>query len=186
MQAPGHYSWTRPPRRRWDRPPTGRAGSRWTMERGAAVQHMVRSAGHKARTGRDRPGIDLQHHLLVGHHRNAEGHRAFPRSALAAIRPARIRSATARTRSTLLSTPLYSNTTLVCFNPTLAGGGTVVLMKKFDARGFLELSAKHRVTHAMLVPVQYRRIMDAAGFRQFRSLVVRDEVLAPRRRSPRH
>src|SRR5947209_1286633 len=41
---------------------------------------------------------------------------------------------------TLLSTPLYSNTTLVCFNPTFAGGGTIVLMKKFDARAFLELS----------------------------------------------
>jgi long-chain acyl-CoA synthetase len=26
----------------------------------------------------------------------------------------------------VLSTPLYSNTTLVCFNPALAGGGAVV------------------------------------------------------------
>ena len=34
---------------------------------------------------------------------------------------------------TLLSTPLYSNTTLVVFFPTLAFGGTVVLMPKFDA-----------------------------------------------------
>lgn len=68
---------------------------------------------------------------------------------------------------TLLSTPLYSNTTLVCFNPTFAGGGTVVLMKKFDARGFLELSERHRVTHAMLVPVQYRRIMNLPEFDSF-------------------
>ena len=37
------------------------------------------------------------------------------------------------TRVTLLSTPLYSNTTLVVFFPTLAFGGTVVLMEKFDA-----------------------------------------------------
>ena len=65
---------------------------------------------------------------------------------------------------TLLSTPLYSNTTLVCFNPTLAGGGTLVLMKKFDAKGLLELCAKHRVTHTMLVPVQYRRIMALPEF----------------------
>src|SRR4051812_10409089 len=68
---------------------------------------------------------------------------------------------------TVLSTPLYSNTTLVCFNPTLAGGGTVVLMKKFDARGFLELSEKHRATHTMLVPVQYRRIMALPDFDSF-------------------
>jgi acyl-CoA synthetase (AMP-forming)/AMP-acid ligase II len=68
---------------------------------------------------------------------------------------------------TILSTPLYSNTTLVAFNPTFAGGGTVVLMKKFDARGFLELSEKHRATHAMLVPVQYRRIMAVPDFDSF-------------------
>jgi acyl-CoA synthetase (AMP-forming)/AMP-acid ligase II len=67
----------------------------------------------------------------------------------------------------VLSTPLYSNTTLVCFNPTLAGGGTLVLMKKFDARGFLELSEKHRATHTMLVPVQYRRIMALPDFDRF-------------------
>ena len=68
---------------------------------------------------------------------------------------------------TILSTPLYSNTTLVAFNPTFAGGGTVVLMKKFDARGFLELSEKLRATHTMLVPVQYRRIMAVPDFDRF-------------------
>jgi acyl-CoA synthetase (AMP-forming)/AMP-acid ligase II len=68
---------------------------------------------------------------------------------------------------TILSTPLYSNTTLVAFNPTFAGGGTVLLMKKFDARGFLELSERHRATHAMLVPVQYRRIMAVPDFDRF-------------------
>jgi long-chain acyl-CoA synthetase len=68
---------------------------------------------------------------------------------------------------TLLATPLYSNTTLVCFNPTFAGGGAVVLMKKFDARGFLELSEKHCATHTMLVPVQYRRIMALPDFERF-------------------
>ena len=82
---------------------------------------------------------------------------------------------------TLLSTPLYSNTTLVCFNPTLAGGGTLVLMKKFDARGFLELSEKHRVTHAMLVPVQYRRIMALEDFDRFdlSSFVMKFSTSAP-------
>ncbi|MEO0501457.1 MAG: class I adenylate-forming enzyme family protein, partial [Pseudomonadota bacterium] len=48
------------------------------------------------------------------------------------------------------STPLYSNTTLVTFLPALAWGGTVVLMKKFEARRFLELAAEVRATHAML------------------------------------
>jgi long-chain acyl-CoA synthetase len=60
---------------------------------------------------------------------------------------------------TLLSTPLYSNTTLVSFFPTLGLGGAVVLMKKFEANAYLELAAAHRVTHTMLVPVQYSRLM---------------------------
>jgi long-chain acyl-CoA synthetase len=60
---------------------------------------------------------------------------------------------------TMISTPLYSNTTLVSFLPTLANGGVVILMPKFDAGEFLRLAALHRATHAMLVPVQYSRLM---------------------------
>lgn len=67
----------------------------------------------------------------------------------------------------LLSTPLYSNTTLVSFLPCLGAGGTIVLMKKFDARRFLELSQQYRVTHTMLVPVQYRRLMALPEFDDF-------------------
>jgi len=65
---------------------------------------------------------------------------------------------------TLISTPLYSNTTLVCLFPTLANGGTAILMRKFDAREFLASAQKHRATHAMLVPVQYSRIMAMPEF----------------------
>ena len=65
---------------------------------------------------------------------------------------------------TLCSTPLYSNTTLVSFIPTLAWGGTVVLMPKFDTGHWLKLAERHRVTHAMLVPVQYRRLLADPGF----------------------
>ncbi|MDE2364280.1 MAG: acyl--CoA ligase [Hyphomicrobiales bacterium] len=72
-----------------------------------------------------------------------------------------------RTALTLLSTPLYSNTTLVSFFPTLAGGGTVALMKKFDAHKFLELASSLHATHAMLVPVQYHRIMSQPDFDSF-------------------
>ena len=67
----------------------------------------------------------------------------------------------------IISTPLYSNTTLVSLLPALAGGGTVVLMPRFDARRFLELCERCRVTVAMLVPVQYRRILDVPDFDRF-------------------
>ncbi len=68
---------------------------------------------------------------------------------------------------TLLSTPLYSNTTIVSFIPTLFGGSTVHLMPKFDARGYLEIAEAERITHTMLVPVQYKRIMDVPDFDTF-------------------
>lgn len=67
----------------------------------------------------------------------------------------------------LLSTPLYSNTTLVSFFPALTHGGTVVLMPKFEAASYLALAQKHRVTHTMLVPVQYQRLMAQPDFDQY-------------------
>ena len=68
---------------------------------------------------------------------------------------------------TLIATPLYSNTTLVSFLPTLGWGGTVVLMARFDARRYLELAQRYHATHTMLVPVQYQRIMALPDFVSF-------------------
>lgn len=65
---------------------------------------------------------------------------------------------------TLIATPLYSNTTLVSLLPTLAWGGTVALLPKFGAAGYLSLAEQVRTTHTMLVPVQYRRILDEPSF----------------------
>ena len=67
----------------------------------------------------------------------------------------------------IISTGLYSNTTLVSLFPALGSGSTVVLMAKFDARAFLQLAQQHRATHAMLVPVQYSRIMALPDFDSF-------------------
>ena len=84
---------------------------------------------------------------------------------------------------TLLSTPLYSNTTIVSFLPTLYGGSTVYLMPKFDARGYLEIVQRENITHTMLVPVQYKRIMDVADFDAFdlSSMQVKFSTSAPLR-----
>lgn len=67
----------------------------------------------------------------------------------------------------IVSTGLYSNTTLVSLFPCLGGGGTVVLMAKFDARSFLQLAERCRATHAMLVPVQYQRVLADPEFDDF-------------------
>ncbi len=66
---------------------------------------------------------------------------------------------------TLIATSLCSNTTLVCVFPTIARGGCVVFAApKFDAARYLAIAAKERVTHTMLVPVQYQRIMALPAF----------------------
>jgi long-chain acyl-CoA synthetase len=68
---------------------------------------------------------------------------------------------------TLLSTPLYSNTTLATLFGALALGGTVVLMGKFTAAGYLALAQETLATHTMLVPVQYQRLLLEKDFDRF-------------------
>ncbi|MEH6565414.1 MAG: class I adenylate-forming enzyme family protein [Halopseudomonas sp.] len=82
---------------------------------------------------------------------------------------------------TLISTPLYSNTTLVSFLPTLGLGGTVVLMAKFDAARYLSLAEQHKVTHTMLVPVQYQRLMARDDFDKYdlSSFIMKFSTSAP-------
>lgn len=65
---------------------------------------------------------------------------------------------------TLLSTPMYSNTTIMPMLGTMAAGGTTVLMRKFDTARWLALAAAQRATHTMLVPVQYQRLLAHADF----------------------
>ncbi|GGB68657.1 class I adenylate-forming enzyme family protein [Blastomonas aquatica] len=64
----------------------------------------------------------------------------------------------------ILSTPLYSNTTLAVFLPTIVHGGMARLMGKFDAGQWLDAAQQMRATHTMLVPVQYQRLMNDPGF----------------------
>lgn len=65
---------------------------------------------------------------------------------------------------TLCSTPLYSNTTMAVFLPTLYSGGCASLMGKFDVEKWLERAQAERITHTMLVPVQYRRLLQFEHF----------------------
>src|ERR1700704_807035 len=64
----------------------------------------------------------------------------------------------------LASPPLYSNHTLVALLATVGVGGTTVLMPKSDVVTFLEIAERERVTHAMLVPVHYQRILAHPDF----------------------
>jgi acyl-CoA synthetase (AMP-forming)/AMP-acid ligase II len=71
------------------------------------------------------------------------------------------------TATALYATPLYSNTTLVSFLAAVAGGSRTILMPKFDTKRYCEIAEAERVTHTMLVPVQYQRMMAFAEFDSF-------------------
>ena len=68
---------------------------------------------------------------------------------------------------TMVATPVYSNTTMTTMLPSLAFGGCLVLMAKFDARAYLKLAQDEAATHGMLVPVQYQRLMALKDFSLF-------------------
>ena len=68
---------------------------------------------------------------------------------------------------TLTSTPLYSNTTMAVFLPTMFSGGCVSIMGKFDTVKWLTRAQSERATHTMLVPVQYRRLTAEPRFDEF-------------------
>ena len=84
---------------------------------------------------------------------------------------------------TLIATPLYSNTTITTWWPTVCAGGTLLIMPKFDAESALQLIQQHRVSHAMLVPVQYDRIMGLENFSNYdlSSLQLKFSTSAPLR-----
>jgi len=68
----------------------------------------------------------------------------------------------------MVATSLCSNTTLVSAFPCLAKGGSVVMTEgRFDPRAFLALAQDARATHAMLVPVQYQRLMAVPDFDRY-------------------
>ncbi|MEP6546378.1 MAG: class I adenylate-forming enzyme family protein [Gammaproteobacteria bacterium] len=68
------------------------------------------------------------------------------------------------TSVTLLSTPLYSNTTLATLVGALGMGGTTVLMGRFNTEDYLALAQRCGATHTMLVPVQYQRLLASESF----------------------
>ncbi|MCG2591667.1 acyl--CoA ligase [Ramlibacter sp. XY19] len=68
----------------------------------------------------------------------------------------------------LVATSLCSNTTLVAVFPCLAKGGCVVLTQgRFDPGAYLKLAEETGATHAMLVPVQYARLMAHPEFDRY-------------------
>jgi acyl-CoA synthetase (AMP-forming)/AMP-acid ligase II len=68
---------------------------------------------------------------------------------------------------TLISTALYANWTLFGLFASLYGGGTTLLLPRFDSRECLRLLRDDQVTHAFLVPVQITRLLADVDFDQY-------------------
>jgi long-chain acyl-CoA synthetase len=72
-----------------------------------------------------------------------------------------------RQTRTIVATPLCSNTTLFLLTAVLSAGGSTLLMEKFDTGAYLALAERWRPTDVVLVPVQYRRLLDHPEFDRF-------------------
>jgi long-chain acyl-CoA synthetase len=101
---------------------------------GEPFERWLLPAGARPMPVEIRPGTPSTSSIQLRHHRHAQGHRAVARHALGCTCQRGAKYGYGPDTVTLLSTPLYSNTTLVVFFPTLAFGGAVLLMPKFDAR----------------------------------------------------
>ena len=67
----------------------------------------------------------------------------------------------------LISTPLFATGGSTSLLMTLGAAGAAVLVPRFEARAFLQLAERLRATHAMLTPVQYRRVLAEPDFERF-------------------
>jgi len=63
----------------------------------------------------------------------------------------------------LVTTPLFTNGTWMLLLPALQMGAHCVLASHFEPHTFLDLSARHHVTHAFVVPTQLNVLLDHLG-----------------------
>ncbi|MEM7611127.1 MAG: AMP-binding protein [Pseudomonadota bacterium] len=85
---------------------------------------------------------------------------------------------------TLCSLGLYSNISWVAMLATILAGGTLIIMRRFDAKACLELMQAQRVSHTTMVPVQLQRMLalddfDTYDLSSLRSLMCCGSPLPP-------
>ncbi len=67
----------------------------------------------------------------------------------------------------VVTTPLFANGTWIMMLPSLTIGSTLVVMRQFDPKKFLNIVERERATHTFMVPTQYLVTMDEPDFGQF-------------------
>lgn len=68
---------------------------------------------------------------------------------------------------TLLNLGLFSNISWVAMLATIFAGGTMVIQRRFDVSACLELIQRERITHTVMVPLQFQKIMECERFGEY-------------------
>jgi long-chain acyl-CoA synthetase len=137
-----------------------RSDSRLPRLRGAAQD----LSGRRQRAGAGRPGRYVQHHVYQRHDRPAERNHAQPFRALDVLHL--FASAWRMTsESVVLHTgAIVFNGAFVTLMPCFYLGARYVLQRQFDAEEAIEIIARERVTHTMMVPAQIIAVLNAPNF----------------------
>lgn len=61
---------------------------------------------------------------------------------------------------TLLTIGLYSNISWVGMLCTLLSGGTLIIHQRFDCEDFLKTVQQEQISHTVMVPIQYQRVLE--------------------------
>jgi len=65
---------------------------------------------------------------------------------------------------TLCNLGLFSNISWVAMLATIFAGGTLVVQRRFDVAGCLELIQREKVTHFVMVPLQFQKVLEYAHY----------------------
>jgi acyl-CoA synthetase (AMP-forming)/AMP-acid ligase II len=68
---------------------------------------------------------------------------------------------------TLLNLGLFSNISWVAMLATLFAGGTLVIQRRFDIAGCLELIQRERITHTVMVPLQFQKLLEYDHYAEY-------------------
>ena len=68
---------------------------------------------------------------------------------------------------TLCNLGLFSNISWVAMLATIFSGGTLIVQRRFDVAGCLELIQSEKVTHAVMVPLQYQKLLEYERYDEY-------------------
>ncbi len=68
---------------------------------------------------------------------------------------------------TLLNLGLFSNISWVAMLATIFAGGTIVVQRRFDTAECLDLIQREKITHTVMVPLQFQRILEFGRYDEY-------------------